>query len=293
MEGYREIELYIGPFQEWKGMTNVDSIKLVCNGNKDTIRIDASVSKTIVSSLNTAQIIIYNLSEQTREALRKNDISIKLYAGYEDEEKEMVYAGGVVSAQSYRQGTNIVTKLSCRSGIGPIIKATTSTTYTYGVPVKDVVKELAQNFEGITVDPTNIKVEGKIGYAGWSYVGLTKDALDKLANQYGFSWTLQDGKFFAVQDGKSLSGKLLLDSEHGLRKVSPRLIGPMEIQEGVDIQATYNPGANPGNSVQVKSIFSKNTETYQIHTVDYSLSPKTDSWEMNIASLFFYGDWNG
>lgn len=295
MEGYRELELFIGPFAEWKGQTGVSSVKLVCNGNVDTLRIDASVSKSIRGIDNSANITIYNLSQETREALRRKNISIKLYAGFEGEEKELVFAGGVLTALSFRQGTNIITKLSCRSGIGPAIRAVTSTTYTHGTSVKEIVKELAANFPNITVDPTNINVEGKIGYAGWSYVGLTKDALNKLAYQYGFSWTIQDGKFVAKQDRKSLKGRLLLDKEHGLRKVSPRLTGPMEIQEGVDIQATYNPGANPGSLISYKSEYDTSMNQFTIYSVEYELAPKTGNWDMNISSFSYTtgASWKG
>lgn len=294
MDGYREIEVYIGPLQEWKGMSNVNAIKLVCNGNRDTLRIDTSISKSIRSLKNTATVTIYNLSEETRNALKNKSVSIKIYAGLEGQEKEMVFGGGILAATSYRQGPNIITKLSCRTGIGPAVKAVVSTTYTHGVPVKDIVRELASKLDGVTVDPTNINVEGTIGYAGWSYAGYVSAALDKLAYQFGFSWTDQDGKFVAIQDGKSTNSKLLLDSEHGLRKVSPRLTGPLEVQEGVDIQATYCPGANPGSQVSLRSEFEKRTTSFIIHSVSYTLSPKTDSWDMSISSFKNFGvAWGG
>lgn len=285
MEGYRELELYIGPFQEWKGQQNVNAIKLVCNGNNDTLRIEANVSKTIVSEANTATVIIHNLSQETREALRNQNVSIRLCAGYEGYEKETVFTGGVKSAVSWRQGTDIVTRLVCLSGAGPLVRSTTSKTYTRGVPVVDIVKELAETIPGITADPTNIKINGTIGYAGWSFAGMTKDALDKLAYQFGFSWSINDGQFVAVQDRKYLDGKLLLNSANGLRKVSPRLTGLEQFQEGVDIEALYTPGVNPNHTVQVRSEFDNELREYFVYSVDYILSPKTENWEMRITTF--------
>lgn len=285
MAGYRELELYIGPFAEWKGQKNVSAVKLVCNGNSTSLRIDASVSKSIRTLENTARITLYNLSKEARDVLRKKNISVRLYAGEENKEKELVYAGGVLSAISFRQGPNIITKLSCRTGVGPSVRSTAAVSYTYETKVQDIVKSLAEKFPGVVVDPTNIKIDGSIGYAGWSFVGMTKDGLNKLAKQFGFSWTIQDGTFVAIKDGTAKKGRLLLDKSNGLRKVSPRLIGPMEVQEGVDIQATYNPGVNPGSSIRYKSWFDDKIHSFNVYSVDYELAPKTGNWEMNISSF--------
>ena len=72
MEGYRELELYIGPLPEWKGQKENGARKLICNGSKDTMRIDASVSKTVVGAFNTATLQMYNLSQDTRHLLKQD-----------------------------------------------------------------------------------------------------------------------------------------------------------------------------------------------------------------------------
>lgn len=292
MEGYRELELFIGPFQEWRGQKQVGAIKLVSNGNIDTLRIDADINKTITSAFNSATITIYNLSKETRQAIRKSGVRISIYAGYEGYAKEVAFSGGIMSSVSWRQGPDIITRIFCLAGGGPLARSTTSKTYTYGVPVADVVKEIAGTIPGVVADKKNINVQGTIGYAGWSFAGMTKDALDKLAYQFGFSWSINDGQFVAVQDKKNIGGRVLLNSANGLRKVSPRLTGLMQIQEGVDIQASYYPNVNPGNVVTVRSEMQPDLNgSYEVHTVDYRLAPKTDAWEMNITSFTTYGSW--
>lgn len=291
MEGYRELELFIGPLQEWKGMRDVGAIRLVCNGNRETIRIDASVSKSIVSTTNTATLNIYNLSADTRHALERGGTSMKLYAGYEGEAKALVFSGSILRSVTERQGTDIITTVHCLTGAGPLVKSATSKTFTYGVPVAEAVRSLASTIPGIILDPTNINVSGQIGYAGWSFVGPTKEALDKLAYQFGFSWSINDGKFIAVQDGKSIGSRVLLTSATGLRKVSPRLTSLWQIQEGVDIQTMFYPGVNPYTVVRVRSEVSpeQNNGDYVVHTIEYNLAPKSNAWDMDITSFTFYG----
>lgn len=290
MSERRELELFIGPLEEWRGNQGTGALQIKCNGNNDTLRIDASISKTIVSVSNTAEISIYNLSQDTRHMLRAG-LRVRLEAGFEGEAKEMVFSGGIMAVETEKQGTDIITKVSCLSGSGPLVRSTTSKTYTHGVKVADAVREIASTIPGVVPDPANIKVPGTIGYSGWSFVGSTKEALDRLANQYGFSWSIDNEKFVAVQDGRAVGGRVLLDNSNGLRKVSPRLTGPLFFQEGVDIQATYCPGVYPGTSVTVHSELQNIRKTYAVHTANYSLAPKTGAWDMRLTSFFTFGSW--
>lgn len=291
MEGYRELELYIGPLQEWKGNAGLTrAVKIVSNGNNNTLKVRANITKQVVSIMNYSTIQIWNLSRETMNAIRKGGVSVNLYAGYEGMEKELLYSGGVQRVKTERQGTDFVTSLMCLTGGSNLARAITSKTYTQGVPLGDIVRELALSIPGIEVD--TISVQGNVGNAGWSFIGSTKDALDKLAYQFGFSWNIQDGKFVAVQDGTTFGRGVLLNSSNGLRMISPRLTGPLLIQEGVDIQATYQPGVGPGKSVQIKSETNPELNgTYACHTVDYDLCPKEESWDMSITSFFTFGAW--
>jgi len=292
---YRELELYIGPLQEWKGQKGTTrAIKIVSNGNVDTLKVHASISKHCVSVMNQSTIRIWNLSRETINAIRRGGVSVNLYVGYEGMDKELLYSGGVIGVKTARQGTDFITTLLCLTGGSNLIRSNTSKSYTDGVAVADIVHELASSIPGITVDKVNINVQGKIGYAGWSFVGTTKDALDKLAYQFGFSWNIQDGNFVAVQDGKTSGRGVLLNAVNGLRMVSPRLTGPLAIMEGVDIQAQWQPNTGPGRLVRVVSETNPELNgSYACHSIEYDLCPKEDAWGMSITSFFTFGAWNG
>ena len=292
---FREIELYIGPLQEWKGNRGTTrAIKIVSNGNVDTLKVHASISKHVVSIMNQSTIQIWNLSRETINAIRRGGVSVNLYVGYEGKAKELLYSGGVIACKTARQGTDIITSLICLAGGSNLMRSTTSKSYANGVSVSSVVNELASTIPGISVDKANINIQGSIGFAGWSFVGSTKDALDKLAYQFGFSWNIQDGKFVAVQDGKTIGSGILLNATTGLRMVSPRLTGPLAIQEGVDIQALWQPNSGPGRLVRVVSETNPELNgSYACHSIEYDLCPKDDSWDMNITSFFTFGAWNG
>ena len=293
-EGYREIELYIGPLREFETQDGqkASSIHIVSNGNVDTLKVHVSCQKMVVSVTSQCTINIWNLRMETINAIRTAGASVRVYVGFEGQEKNLLYSGSIQSVVTDRQGPDFVTRLTCLAGGSSMIRSITSKSYSAGVDLKAAVMELAKQLPGITPDPANVNIRGTIGYSGWSFMGSTKDALDKLAYQFGFSWRIDNGTFIAVQDGTYSGDTILLNSANGLRKVSPRLTGPLQIQEGVDIQSQYVPNVGPNVLVRVVSELNPNLNgSYWCHSVGYDLCPKDDAWDMSITSFFTFGGW--
>ena len=287
---YRELEVYIGPFAEWKGkpLDKRQAIKLISNGNINTPKISVSISKAALSVWHSCTIDIYNLSKETRAAL-KSGLSVNVFAGFEGQEKELVFRGGIIYTNNDRQGPDIVTKISCSTAMGGMLLSNTSKTYTNGVPIAQAVEELAKQIPGVTVDSKNIQISGKVGYSGFSFAGPTKQALDKLANQFGFSWTVDNDVFKAVADGKNTPGEAVLIPANGLRKVSPRINGMWMYQEGADIEAQYQPGVELWKVVTVKSVLNPTMNgKYCCHELNYNLCPKDSSWDMHIGNMIVF-----
>lgn len=286
----RELEVYIGPFMEWQGKTynEKQAIKLVSNGNMGTLKITASISKYIISIKNSCTLQIYNLNEDTRNALVRG-LSVNVYAGNEGEKKELVYKGGITRSLTTRNGPNLVTTISCLTAQGGLMLSTTAKSYTEGVEVASIVKELAETIPGVKVDPTNIDIQGTIGYAGFAFIGQTQNAIDRLAKQYGFSWNIEDGVFRAKKDGTSLPSNIILSEDNGLRKVSPRTDGPFSFQKGADIMAHYLPNISVWKRIKVVTGLNKTlTDEYTCHQIDYSFNPKGDEWDMHIIDMLKY-----
>jgi hypothetical protein len=166
------------------------------------------------------------------------------------------------------------------------VRSAFSKTYEKGVPVAQIVTEMAKSIPGIVVDPTKINVSGTIGYKGFSYAGSTKNGLQKLADQYGFSWSINNGTFVAMDDMSGRQTSILLNANSGLKEVSPRMFGINQVQEGVDISSIYVQGVDAGQIIRVvSSVSPEMTGSYTCHTIDYDLSPKENQWDMTINSF--------
>lgn len=287
-EGYRQIELLIGPFVEGELKQGGNALSIISNGSLDTMRVQASINKSIFPMSNTANIIIWNLKKDTINRLRKPGMNVQVLAGYEHGNMEVVFSGGIGYVKTERQGADFVTTLICRTGGMNMAKSACSVSYTGDTAVQTIVTELAQKIPGITVDPNKIKINGKIGYAGWSYAGSTEDALNKLAYQYGFTWDIDDGIFVTNMDGKAPRQSAVLDEKSGLRRVSPQLYGLFQIQTGWDIESEYAQGVRPGTSITVRSLFEREIRG-GVHSMTYNLCPKSNQWDMNISILSFFG----
>lgn len=285
----REIIIYIGPFEEWQGKI-ADSqyaVKIVSNGDLNTLKASINCQKDITAVPNNAEIRIWNLNRETRQAFKKAGLYVKVFAGYKDKDHELLYSGSLEATKVRRIGADIVTTLVCMTGTSGLVRSVFSKTYEKGVPVSQVVTDMANSIPGIVVDPTKINVSGTLSSRGFSYNGGTKNGLQKLADQYGFSWFINNGTFVAMDDTTGKKTNILLNLDSGLKEVSPKMFGINQIQEGAEIRCVYTQGIDAGHIIRVESsISSEMSDEYLCHTIEYDLSPKENKWDMTIESFF-------
>lgn len=284
----RKIRLTLGPLEEYKGATSGNIIEVLSDGTQNTLKVTVQCSKTVMGMPNPSTISIWNLSKGTRNAIQRSLTKITVEAGWNNTEMHKVFQGSVMSAVSARSGPDIVTKITAMQGYGALVQSTVSTTYAEGTPVAAAVQDLGGRLPGVSIVPTNLQdVPGTIGKGGWSFAGGTKDALTELANQYGFSWSVDDNALKAVGDKSRFGGMVVLDgTDGGLIMISPTLQGPMQIQMGVKIKALYVPGVVPGATVRVRSSLDESLDgDYRIHSVNISLDTASDTWTMDLESF--------
>ena len=292
----RELLVEIGPFKEIDNIPGVsgsgNGIRFVSNGDVNTLKIQAHIEKSIAGAANTAQVFIWNLNKETRDALATPGLSFNIFTKVGNSDYNLAFFGGLTGVYTERIGSDLRTRIIGFSAMSNLYKLPANVSYEKGIPVKQIVTELAQKIPGITVDETKINIDGVIGEKGWSSYGSIPEALTSLGKQFGFSWSIQDGVFIAQKDGTGENTAILLNGESGLIKVSPRFSGVMQVQVGVDITSKYVEGIRPGQIVRVESsVIQKNyNREYMVHTLDCDLCPKTSDWNMHIA--FFYEDVN-
>jgi len=253
----RYCELVIGPLADWQGKGNTgDAVRIIADGTNAHLRVSFNASKTLTGEPNKIDITVYNLSRNTRQAIRTNLSKIQLFAGYESSASSgaMVASGGLLSAVSMRQGSDIVTKLTALDGYGGMVRGAYSRSFSGQTPINQVVKQLAAALPGVTVG--KIDVDGRLPPKGMAFVGTTTSQLNKLADQQGFSWSVQDGVFQAVSDKRDTGNGFIFTSNSNLISCAPLLNGPLQVKVGVEIVAKFDARMKPGDRMVVKSTVS-------------------------------------
>lgn len=280
----REIEVVFGPLKDWeKNEGKAPLVRILSDGTPKTLRVRAQVSKTMLGVPNSSSISIWNLSRETRNSICQSQLNVQVYAGYKGQKKELLFAGGILSVVVEKNGPDIITHLNGLDGQSNLLRSVVSQSFDQQIELKEVIKKIAAEIDGVNVKLEDIKIDGKTGYSGIVASGNARAVLDKLGQQYGFNWFIENGNFKAVGDKQAFSNTVVLDGASRLKKVSPLLSGPAQAQIGVDIQAMYVPGVSPGNSIKVQSSVNPLLNgTYKIHNADFDLDTKSESWDMNL-----------
>ena len=253
----RYCEVIIGPLADWQGAGNAgQAIRIIADGTTERLRVQFSATKTVTGEPNKCEISITGLSRETRRAIRANLTRVQVIAGYESSASSagLVCSGALMGVITQRQGADIVTKLIALDGMGGMSRGVYARAFSGGTPVADVVREIAASMPG--VDVGNIKITGNLFPKGLQLSGSSTSQLNKLADQYGFSWSVQNGTFQAIMDGQDSGEGFSFDSDTNLIACVPVLNGPLQVPIGIEVTAKFEARVKPGDRIIVRSTIS-------------------------------------
>lgn len=217
------------------------------------MRIAFEVSKGISGEANSANISIWNLNEDHRNAVGKELDDIQLEAGYMPPEGGgnvgIIFKGQIRDFEHVRKGPDIITKISCGDGDKALRKATIAKTYKKGTKVQEVLEGIQEQLEkeGITKGQWKLPDDVKDFKRPYSMCGSCKRELNTLGRGKRFYWSIQNGTMEIIPSDGHLAGVVLLTYETGL-------IGtPTITDNGVKATALLNPDIRPNRTVQIKS----------------------------------------
>ena len=224
----RTIRVTLGPLEEWRGLSQGEVVRFESNGTPSGLRVECSLEKTIMGMPNPSQIKIYNLAQDTRNAIRGGLTKITVEAGWAASagatsagatsvgatsvgaatpELHIVFQGSISAVTSQRSGPDMITVISALPGYGALVRGVSSKSYGPGMAICEVVKDMARDLPGLLVSDSGIEgVVGKVGSGGWCFAGSTRDGLTQLANEFGFSWHVDNGHFKAIGDKAVFGG---------------------------------------------------------------------------------------
>lgn len=250
----RRCEIILGPLADWQGGGAAgQALRIVADGTNDHLRAAFSSNKTITGEPNKTELTLWNLSRDTRAAIKANSTKCEILAGYASDPTTaaVVCNGGVLAVSSERQGPDILTRLLILDGYGGIVRGAYSRAFSGGTPVADVVTDLAKSLPGVSLG--RVDVDGTLTAKGAALAGSSAEALNKLGDQHGFSWSVQDGVFQAISDKRDSGRAFSFASDRNLISATPLFNGPLQVRVGVQVVAKFDARIRPGDRMVVRS----------------------------------------
>jgi len=232
----RQISLKIGNDQEGLDLSN--------------LRIRFSVRRGDVSTPNTADIRVYNVSAETAKKADLREFSrLVLQAGYAGN-FGVIFDGTIKQVRRGRESqTDTYLDITAADGDSAYNWAVINTSLAAGSTPEDHLQAAMKAMEsrGITMGerpplPTNKLPRGKVMF------GMTRDYLDALGKTQDISWSFQDGKMTLIPNTAYLPGEaVVVNSETGMVGL------PEQTQNGVNVKMLLNPAVRCGRRLQINN----------------------------------------
>lgn len=212
------------------------------------LRITFTVTKTEAESPNTAEIKVYNLSDDTAQRIQKEFTRVRLQAGYV-EGFGLIFDGTVKQVYRGREnGTDTFLGIVAADGDKSYNFAVVNKTLAAGSTQRDQMGAAIEsmNAGGVSTgylpdSPGDRLPRGKVMY------GMARGYMRQSSQTTNSSWSIQDGKVQVVPlTGLLPTQAVVLNSRTGL-------IGtPEQSTEGINVKCLLNPLLKIGGKVQIK-----------------------------------------
>lgn len=209
------------------------------------LRTQFTIDKTDDTNTNKGKITLFNLKQESRNYLEKEDTVIELSAGYQGCE-QLLFIGDITDVTHKRYDTDIISILTCADGFINIQLASLNLTLAKGSNSNDLIDECLKslNLERGTINYPPATLYPR----GYSYAGKTVTLLEKILEPHGFKFSVQNN-MSQITDTKQGNRELLV-------KITPDtgLIGsPSKDKNTIKGKSFLNPRIVPGQKIEVSS----------------------------------------
>lgn len=214
----------------------------------DEFDVDFKTTHKLTAEPNTAEVKLYNLSDRMVTALRKSAIEIELSAGYSTPGR--IFIGNVNYVDPRKTGPDFVTTVTAGESEAAYRKARCNQSFSAGAQLKRIVKELANQFEGVATG--NLEDVGFTETVAGAFTanGQTASVLTQLLKGYGYAWTIAHNAHLYVKQGEVPAGRaVLIDETSGI-------VGSPELGEkkAETSDAASEPNAKPRRYVRARML---------------------------------------
>jgi hypothetical protein len=265
--------------------------------------VDFTITRSLDVTANTAELLIYNLSEASRKHLAQqatdNGVVCKIDAGYREDpfaasvsaaltgivpdESPQIFLGEMRTVTSVREGADWITRLSAGDG-DQLKKQRVSFSVGPGASFQSVVNKMVDGVKAGVKDSARALLKGEfaeVGKAlteGFSVDGYLGDELPRVLRSGGLEMSVQNGQLQILPIGKALGDVAI--------KLTPNtgLVGSPEVgnKGRVTVRCLLTSKVYPGRKIKVES--QNVTGVYRCHTITYAGQTAGNDWYCDIEA---------
>lgn len=223
---------------------------------QEALHISFHVEKSDVSASNTAKVQIWNLSEDSLKVLDTRDCIVELRAGYGDG-MALILVGTITSVDTVADGADRMTELEVVDGRVELRDTNISCSFNGVVDCRQMYEQIASRMGVPAVYAPDLSFLSIPN--GFSFVGSAKQALQKIAQYCGHSWSIQNGVLQVTSPNQPVSTMgYVLDSGTGLIDIPKRITvgeesGSREAMTGWEVRYFLNGNIGINDTVYIKS----------------------------------------
>lgn len=238
-------------------------------------RVVFNITKTIKEDINSCQLNIYNLKQETRDKILKPGFRVIIQAGYSN--AEIISISDIIRSNIKYDIPDIITEIEAGDGARADIDIDLS--FEAGRPVSDVL-DIVSGKLGLPVRDTGVEVNGEY-LQGVSFSGSAKTALTRITRKANLTWSIQDGQLQILSSkGTANNRAIVLNKTTGLVN-RPEKLDSLQFNEnnenaGYKIKSLLNPKLEPGGIVFVES--ESLTGQFKINTVRHYGDNRGSQW---------------
>ena len=242
--------------------------------NKEGLHLTFDVQKDLTKETNKVKFTIWNLKDETRQKIEKQDLKVDLYAGYRDNDGACrIFSGSVIRTVTTDEGKDVKTEIQASDGQVAVRDSVFALSYAPGTAGEIIVKAIAQNMGLPLVLGEGVKFAAYDN--GYSFVGKGGDALTEICNGNGCSWSIQNGNLQIILAGGVVANRgLVFSASSGLIGSPARIVKSdhkpdedtpkkrrrekegkekPDKQAGWKIETLLAPTVSPGDAIKVES----------------------------------------
>lgn len=212
------------------------------------LHIKFTVRQSDIPTPNNISVRIYNLGDQTSDAIEKEFTGVTLEAGYENGNFGTIFSGTIIQVRRGREdAASKYLDIIAGDGDEAILAAVVNSAVNAGSTFKDRIDALAKTLApygvktGYIADmPPDTLPRGRVLY------GSTADHLTRIAQATNTRWSIQNGELqFVSIDGYLPGEAVVLSAATGL-------VGfPEQTADGIRAKCLLNPKIKVGSQVQI------------------------------------------